>query len=50
MFHRVFFFDLSEESIKERLTLRRLDHISGEWYVKYTLSIMYVSLHTDCFT
>jgi adenylate kinase len=30
--NRVFFLDLSEESIKERLTLRRLDPISGERY------------------
>lgn len=30
--NRVFFLDLSEESIKERLTLRRLDPVSGERY------------------
>ena len=30
--HRVFFFDVSEESIRERVTLRRVDPISGERY------------------
>ena len=33
MFCRVFFLDLSEESIKERLTLRRVDPVSGERYM-----------------
>ena len=31
-FYRVFFLELPEESIKERLTLRRLDPITGERY------------------
>ena len=48
-FYRVFFLELPEETIKERLTLRRLDPISGERYEHdnsiWTPSLLVFSLY-----